>query len=426
MVSVGAPSEVSTIYRFSKPWPKSDFYRALLMKPNGKPIPGIFATQDEGIHHMLKKPVSNAYSMTTLLSFEPYVDTTMEVFCRELERRFAATGRSCDLGAWLQMFAFDVIGELTFSKRLGFLESGTDVNGVMRNIWDMFKETSLVTQMPWIDDFWTNSPIRRYMRGRGISPGAAFAMARVQERREEMKAGKTDWDRETRDFMSRFLEIESKDSSLPPYAVAAWASSNITAGSDTTGILLRSIFYHLLSHPLSLARLREELSAAASTLGPMASWKHARELPYLDAVIKEAGRLHPSFGLPYERVVPPGGATICGKHLPAGTVVGMSPYVVHHDPEVFGEDCDQWKPERWLDVSQEQRRRMENALLTFGAGHRSCLGKNIAYLEVYKVVPTLLHHFDFELLGPEEGGAWDVKNRWFVMPEGLMVIYIRA
>lgn len=117
------------------------------MKPNGKPIPGIFATQDEGIHHMLKKPVSNAYSMTTLLSFEPYVDTTMEVFCRQLQNRFADTGQTCDLGVWLQMFAFDVIGELTFSRRLGFLESGEDVNGVMKDIWDMFQETSLVSKI---------------------------------------------------------------------------------------------------------------------------------------------------------------------------------------------------------------------------------------------------------------------------------------
>lgn len=70
--------------------------------------------------------------------------------------------------------------------------------------------------MPWIDDLLTNNPVRRYMRGRGVSPGAAFAMARVQERREEVQAGKADWDRETRDFMSRFLEVEAKDSTLPP------------------------------------------------------------------------------------------------------------------------------------------------------------------------------------------------------------------
>ena len=96
----------------------------------------------------------------------------------------------------------------------------------------------------------------------------------------------------------------------------------------------------------------------------MASWKQARELPYLDAVIKEAGRLHPSFGLPYERVVPAGGATICGSYLPEGTVVGMSAYVVHHDPNVFGEDCDSFRPERWLDTGEENRRKMESSLLT--------------------------------------------------------------
>lgn len=217
MVSVSSPAEVGNIYRFSKPWLKSDFYQALLMKPNGKPIPGIFAVQDEEVHRRLKKPVSGAYAMTTLVSFEPYVDTTMTVFCEQLQARFVDTKTPCNLGTWLQMFAFDVIGELTFSKRLGFLETGTDVNNVMASIWNMFKETSLVTQMPWLDRYWTNNPIRRYMRGKGISPGAAFAMARVQERRQLMQTeGKNDWDRDTRDFLSRFLEIEANDKTLPP------------------------------------------------------------------------------------------------------------------------------------------------------------------------------------------------------------------
>ena len=114
------------------------------MKPNGKPIPGIFAAQDEDTHRLLKKPISGAYSMTTLVSFEPYVDSTIRVLCEQLDQRFVQTGKPCDLGKWLQMFAFDVIGELTFSKRLGFLETGEDVNGVMRSIWEMFKETALV------------------------------------------------------------------------------------------------------------------------------------------------------------------------------------------------------------------------------------------------------------------------------------------
>ncbi|EAQ83729.1 hypothetical protein CHGG_10133 [Chaetomium globosum CBS 148.51] len=422
MVSVGAPEEVGNIYRFSKPWLKADFYKALLMKPNGKAIPGIFAAQDEEIHRLLKKPVSGAYAMSTLVSFEPYVDTTMVVFCEQLQARFVDPQKPCDLGSWLQMFAFDVIGELTFSKRLGFLESGTDVNNVMASIWEMFKETSLVTQMPWLDKYWTNNPIRRHMRGKGVSPGAAFAMARVQERRKLMQTeGTNDWDRDTRDFLSRFLEIEAKDEKLPPYALAAWASSNITAGSDTTGIYLRAMFHYLLTHPATFTKLRAEVDAAAAAghaPGRLVSWRRARELPYLDACVKEAGRLHPPFGLPYERVVPKEGAVVCGKFLPGGTVVGMSAFVVGRDPGLFGEDADEWRPERWLEVGEEQRRRMENAVLAFGAGHRTCMGKHIAYLEIYKVVPTLLLHFDFELV---DADGWKVENRWFVMQHGLKV-----
>ena len=75
--------------------------------------------------------------------------------------------------------------------------------------------------------------------------------------------------------------------------------------------------------------------------------------------------MHPPFGLPLERVVPKGGATICGERFEAGTVVGISGWVVHRDRATFGEDVDVWRPERWL-VGEEERRKMEHALLTVG------------------------------------------------------------
>lgn len=145
--------------------------------------------------------------------------------------------------------------------------------------------------------------------------------------------------------------------------MAAWASSNITAGSDTTGIYLRAIFHYLLSNPSALSRLRAEIHAAE--LPKLAPWHSARELPYLDACIKEAGRLHGPFGLPYERDVPKGGATLCGKPVPEGTVVGMSSWVVGRSKELYGEDADDYRPERWLDPpgGEDQRRKMESCML---------------------------------------------------------------
>lgn len=57
--------------------------------------------------------------------------------------------------------------------------------------------------------------------------------------------------------------------------------------------------------------------------------------------------------------------------------------------------------------------------MTFGAGHRVCLGKHISYLEIYKLVPTLLQEYDIELV--DGGRAWTVQNRWFVPQTGLNV-----
>jgi cytochrome P450 len=241
----------------------------------------------------------------------------------------------------------------------------------------------------------------------------------------------------SRDFLSRFIDAMEKDPSIPKWALPAWTSSNILAGSDTTAIYLRTMFKNLLEYPKTLERLRSELQEAASSgrLSMPVTWKESRQLPYLDACIKEAGRIHSPFGLPLERVVPSGGLSLCGEYIKEGTVVGMSAWVVHRDKAIFGEDADSWRPERWLG-SEEGRRKMEQSLLTFGAGHRSCLGKHISLLEIYKLVPTILQEYDvnfhprhtgkeadllyqIELLDPER--AWHVENRWFVPQFGLQV-----
>ena len=111
----------------------------------GKSIPDVFATRDENVHRMMKRPIANIYSMSNLVSFEPYVDSTMGYFFERLEELFVDKGRKLDLGHWLQLFAFDVMGEMTFSKRFGFLEKGGDIEGLLANIWDYFCQAAPVS-----------------------------------------------------------------------------------------------------------------------------------------------------------------------------------------------------------------------------------------------------------------------------------------
>lgn len=381
---------------------QSDYYRVLQPMSKGRIIPGLFHTQDEHLHRSMKRPIAGIYSMTNVASFEPYVDTTIEFLFKRLEeviRTEPASKGHVDLGVWLQWFAFDVMGEITFSKRLGFLEQAHDIEGIMANIWKSFKYASWVRrhtpflvanfgfgkrnlrlanqykqvgQMPWLDKLWVKNPFISRMRPEKSNPVVAFALARAQERNQhgedsKLLSSSSPSRSNSQDFMSRFLEARAKDpDNIPEWYVTAWATSNILAGSDTTAIVMRSVIYYLLRDARSLQLLRAEMAYArdAGQLSDIATWKESRRLMFLAACIKEAERLHPPIGLPLERVVPPGGANLCGKYFRAGTVVGMNPWVVHRNKEVFGDDADEWNPERWLNADDERRALMERSLLT--------------------------------------------------------------
>lgn len=169
----------------------------------------------------------------------------------------------------------------------------------------------------------------------------------------------------------------------------------MVAGSDTTAIALRAIVYYVLKNPHVHRKLQHELGAA--NLPVPVSYTAAQSLPYLGAVIEEAMRMHPVVGLPLERIVPAQGLTLPdGRFLAPGTIVGLNAWVVHQDKIVFGQDAESFNPERWLQGPDEtamefqtRRLRMREANLTFGAGNRVCLGKNLSTLEIYKFISTL-------------------------------------
>lgn len=80
--------------------------------------------------------------------------------------------------------------------------------------------------------------------------------------------------------------------------------------------------------------------------------------------MKEALRCHPGVSYPLERLVPEGGAELCGVKLRAGTVVGINPVVAHHNADVYGSDAAIFRPERWLEADAERLKFMDRTLLT--------------------------------------------------------------
>ena len=115
----------------------------------GSALPLVFNTRDETLHKKMKKPIAPIFSLSNVLTFEKFVDQTLELLFAQLDQRFAGRQTPFDLGDWLQFFAFEVMGTMTFSRQYGFLEKGCDDNGLLGAIWNFMKTAAPVrTPMP--------------------------------------------------------------------------------------------------------------------------------------------------------------------------------------------------------------------------------------------------------------------------------------
>ena len=146
------------------------------------------------------------------------------------------------------------------------------------------------------------------------------------------------------------------------------------AGIDSTGSTIATILWLLAKNKSSYNRLHKEVMA--NTNEP-----EAQAIPYLRAVIQEGLRLSMINPTRLPRVVPTGGWAFGGFSFPEGTIVGCSSYMLHHDSTVFP-DPFKFKPERWLDPTEE----MAKSSFAFGAGTRSCIARNLANAQLYVAI----------------------------------------
>lgn len=391
------------------------------MVPEAKNDPrkaNLFGDPDPDHHARQRRKYSSAYSMSSLINYEPFVDEC----CTLLVRRFnqiATSKQKVSLNHWLQCFAFDVIGYITFGGRFGLLDSGVDKSNILQAIEGRFFYGTFVGFFPYLHSFL----LRLMPKTGGYAYMLRFSKQQMQAREKALRDPKDTYRDGPPDSVSKLLRAHEVDpEKMSKEDILILATTNIGAGADSTSITLSTAMYHLLKNPSTYNRLQSEIDNAAK-LGKISdpiTFKEAQELPYLQAVIKEALRIHPAVGLPLQRIVPPEGATLVGHRFPAGTTVGIDGWVAHRNKSVYGADADSWRPERWLEFEEQGRGgETEKYFFAFGMGSRSCIGKNISLLEMSKVIPQLLRNFEFVLDEGLEDKEVIQMNRWFVLIKGF-------
>ncbi|KAI8944969.1 cytochrome P450 [Xylaria longipes] len=391
-LSIGDPEAFLQIYRVNGAYPKSASYSVV---KGSRPF-DLAGERNEKIHSAQRKLVARAYSMESTLRLEPQIDELVTPLLSKLDA-VAFSKQIIDIGYWLQLFAFDVIGAVSFSKPYGFVSSGSDSYGSDKNFFDRLASSlhsaAWLMHAGWL--FKLHQKFVMPLVGNLLAINDRngfffqFAQREVQARRDQ---GGND-----KDIVGQLFQVQKTKEELNDLSIAYMMTSNVFAGSDTTSITLRAIFLNLMRHPQVLAKLRAELQGqqTAGKLSTIVTAAEADLCPYLQAVIYESMRLFSPAAFIFDRDVPAEGMTICGHHVPGGTVVGSSPWVIHRVTKVWGDDVENFRPERWLDC--EDPGILRRFFFAFGGGTRTCIGRNISWLEIEKLVPTLVMRYDFNL-----------------------------
>lgn len=292
----------------------------------------------------------------------------------------------------IQYFTLDVISSVGLGRPFGMLvNDGDDLNFIKCAEEGLYKASvfialglSWITQIPWFGRLLAPSP--KDSSGWGKILGICFRWV------DQRAADPTD---ERSDMLASFIRHGLAGDELRTEAV-----EQVLAGSDTTSSAISGVFLHLMSNPRVRQKLQKEIDEAVESGDALSAstgiirLDRAKKLPYLQAVIREGIRTWPPVVNPFSKDVPPGGDTVTvdGKSvfIPGGTCIAYSAGAMHHDKELYGDDADGFRPERWFEKDAQKLATMTRTNdLTFGHGRWHCLGKPVAMIELYKLTFTV-------------------------------------
>ncbi|KAK8001025.1 hypothetical protein PG991_013247 [Apiospora marii] len=332
--------------------------------------------------------------------FNPYYDNMFTVLKANEHARFRArtaaaytgarsptwrpaSGRLLDLGPISTYFTVDVVTRLGFGKEFGFLADESDKYNFLHELKQLWPRMSTSADVPWIRAVLFSKPVLKLL---GPKPrdktgfGALMGVAEKQvgkrfaqgaEKKQDMLAS----------IMNRGLDqTECEVEGL----------FMLVAGTESTASAIRCILTHAMTTPSVYRKLQAEIRAAVRdgrASSPIIKAEEARELPYLQAVLYEGLRMRPPLLGLMPKIVPPGGDTLAGRYVPAGTAICSNISSLLRSAAIFGADADVYRPERFMELGPEDRAVMErDAELGFGSGQWQCVGKAISFLEMNKIV----------------------------------------
>ncbi|KAF2156932.1 cytochrome P450 [Myriangium duriaei CBS 260.36] len=398
-------------YAFSK---EPQFY---FPSPNGAYFLG---GPDRDCHAHFRHLISRAFSEGAVYDQESALRSHANTMLRLLKYK---QGSAVNLGTYMSRFAFDVFGVVGFGKSFNTLQSSEN-RGFVDHLFSLTKYRTLAMSL---GDFpLLQSLLLFILPCDAIAKSRllwSFTCERVHERLNARNENK-------KDILS-FLEGDSNRPGLSLPDLEANGLALMFAGAETTAALLSAALTYLVKDFSRLQLLQREVDCHFDCIESI-SLRACSQLPYLNAVLEECLRLAPPVPIDLPRVVPEGGAPVCGRILPEDTIVGVSIFAASRDSRNFHHPT-KFLPERWLNhndferlfedlIGQEPQLAIDyeacvskdchSASQPFSLGQRGCIGQTMAWAEMRYALAVLIFEFNFEFAPGHEEIEWAAQRQY--------------
>ncbi|KAJ4415810.1 hypothetical protein N0V85_002546 [Neurospora sp. IMI 360204] len=432
---------------------KSDWYDLARMGDDDN----LLSMTDKDRRRERRKKVAPAYNGkgagSHTFNIEAGLDRAITAWTELIDRKYLASGsifQPLDIAQSVHFYALDSLGEIAYSQPLGYIANDKDMNDVLKINEATFPWMYYLNNHHFFFTLLRKWPFNMLLPRAGDKAGLGAIMGHTT----------SIIDRRLNSFYSSSSKSPKSEKKAPDDMLQSFISHGLTrpelqeevtvqlfAGSDTVANGIRLCLLHLFSSsPNVYRRLQAELDGAY----PFPSSSHNKtsslptpgqgqekpipyttclSLPYLQACLRESLRILPPVATGgFYKDVGHGGDTITGFTLPPGTKVatGAAIYAMCRSRQIFGQDADVFRPERWLEAEEAARleletcekdgataagagagglgmgeagrrlREMETTLgLIFGHGQFECVGRKLAMMQMNKVVAELVRRYDF-------------------------------
>ncbi|KAL8192779.1 hypothetical protein R6Q57_027227 [Mikania cordata] len=372
---------------------------------------GIFSVDGDKWRHQ-RKLASFEFSTRNLRDFSTVIFRFNGAKLVKKISLLAAAEEKMNLQDLLMKSTLDSIFKVGFGFDLDTL-SGLDEES--NQFMKAFDESNSLTFRRFVDLLWKVK--RRFNIGseadlkQNIRIVDDFVYKVIRNKREQMK--NKDVHREKEDILSRFLmESENNPDNMNDKYLRDITLSFVIAGKDTSANTLTWFFYMLCKHPLIQKKIAEEVKTATKAdddtsvddFGLKLTDAALEKMHYLHAALSETLRLYPAVPLD-------GKSAVKDDVLPdrlkikKGDGVAYIAYPMGRMTYIWGDDAEEFRPERWLNNGVFQPE-SSFKFTAFQGGPRICLGKEFAYRQMKILAAFLVFFFKFKLVNEKKEATY--------------------